>query len=168
MAVSTDALAVKTPADSFSSTLSGSFPDEGTSEESAFLFLGVAQMLLGVLMAVFGVLSIVHSSSLSEVGSGLWGGAVAMASGVVGVLAGLRSCYSVRDSSSSAFAVTAFLALCLVSLAVSNLVVVLAVIGLVRDGQSANVLAIEEEQASIEDRALVVLQLAKQLSALWR
>ncbi|XP_069697494.1 uncharacterized protein [Periplaneta americana] len=141
-----DALVVKSPADSFSSTLSGSFRSAASSaEESSLLFLGAAQMLLGVLMAVFGVLTIVHDASLSGVGAGLWGGAIAMASGVVGVLAGLRSCYAVRDAAPSPLAVTAFLALCLISLAVSNLVVVLAVIGLVRDGQTAQVRAIEEE-----------------------
>jgi hypothetical protein len=155
MARPPDTVVAKSPGDSFSSTiktrsstLSGSFRGEASSEENAFLFLGVAQMMLGVLMAVFGVLAIVHDSSLSGVGAGLWGGAVAMATGVVGVLAGLRSCYSVTESSPSRLAVTAFLALCLISLAVSNLVVVLAVIGLVRDGQSADVRAIEEEKAS--------------------
>lgn len=155
MASPQDILVVKSPGDSFSSTLqtrsstlSGSFRGEASSEENAFLFLGVAQMLLGVLMAVFGVLAIVHESSLSGVGAGLWGGAVAMATGVVGVLAGLRSCYSVTESSPSRLAVTAFLALCLISLAVSNLVVVLSVIGLVRDGQSADVRAIQKENVS--------------------
>jgi hypothetical protein len=166
MEVPADAAVAKSPADSFSSTLSTSLRDDATSEESSFLFLGIAQMLLGVLMAVFGVLAIVHSSSLSEVGAGLWGGAVAMASGVVGVLAGLRSCYSVTASSPSTLAVTAFLALCLVSLAVSNLVVVLAVIGLVRDGRSADVHAIENDQASSEDRVLQLLQVTRQLFAL--
>ena len=159
LAVTPDPLVVKSPADSFSSTLktrsytvSCIFQDDVSSEENSFLFLGVAQMLLGVLMAVFGVLAIVHEASLSNVGAGLWGGAVAMAAGVVGVLAGLRSCYSVRDAAPSTLTITSFLALCLVSLAVSNLVVVLAVIGLVRDGQSANVRAIEDEQASGEFR----------------
>lgn len=172
MAAPAEALVVKSPADSFSSTLktrsstlSGSFRDDAASDESSFLFLGIAQMLLGVLMAVFGVLAIVHSSSLSEVGAGLWGGAVAMASGVVGVLAGLRSCYSVRDSSPSTLAVTAFLALCLVSLAVSNLVVVLAVIGLLRDGQSVDIRTIEDGQASSEDRVFLGLQLTQKRSA---
>lgn len=155
MAHPPDTLVVKSPPDSFSSTLktrsstlSGSFHVEASSEENTFLFLGVSQMLLGVLMAVFGVLAIVHDSSLSGVGAGLWGGAVAMAAGVVGVLAGLRTCYSVTDSTPSRLAVTAFLALCLISLAVSNLVVVLAIIGLVRDGQSADVHAVEDGQAS--------------------
>jgi CD20-like family. len=158
--VTPDALVVKSPADSFSSTLktrsstvSGSFQDDGQSEENSFLFLGVAQMLLGVLMAVFGILAILHEASLSNIGAGLWGGAVAMAAGVVGVLAGLRNCYSVRDTSPPpTLTITSFLALCLVSLAVSNLVVVLAVIGLVRDGQRSDGRAIEDEQASIEFR----------------
>jgi hypothetical protein len=156
--VTPDSLIVKSPADSFSSTLkthsstvSGSFHDDAQSENS-FLFLGVAQMLLGVLMAVFGVLAIVHEASLSGVGAGLWGGAVAMAAGVVGVLAGLRNCYSVRDTSPPILTITSFLALCLVSLAVSNLVVVLAVIGLVRDGQRSDLGTVEDEQASSEFR----------------
>lgn len=155
--VTPDTLVVKSPADSFSSTLktrsstvSGSFQDETQSEENSFLFLGVAQMLLGVLMAVFGVLAIVHEASLSNVGAGLWGGAVGMGAGVVGLLAGLRNCYSVRDPSPPTVTITSFLALCLVSLAVSNLVVVLAVIGLVRDGQRWDVSVIEDEQASSE------------------
>lgn len=159
--VTPDSLIVKSPADSFSSTLktrsstvSGSFRDDARSEENSFLFLGVAQMLLGVLMAVFGVLAMVHEASLSGVGAGLWGGAVAMAAGVVGVLAGLRNCYSVRDTSPPVLTITSFLALCLVSLAVSNLVVVLAVIGLVRDGQRSELGAVEDEQASSEFQTL--------------
>ena len=172
-----DTLVVKSPADSFSSTLktrsstvSGSFQDDTQSEQNSFLFLGVAQMLLGVLMAVFGVLAIVHEASLSNVGAGLWGGAVAMGAGVVGLLAGLRNCYSVRDPSPPTLTITSFLALCLVSLAVSNLVVVLAVIGLVRDGQRSNVSAIEDEQASSEfkDTSLktsVASQLANKFAA---
>ena len=146
---------VKSPPDSFSSTLktrsstiSSSLQDDPGTRDNPFLSLGVSQMLLGVLMAVFGVLAIVHEASLSSVGAGLWGGAVAMASGLVGVLAGLRSWYSVRDTAPSRLSITAFLALCLVSLAVSNLVVVLAITGLVRDGQNADVRAIEEENVS--------------------
>ncbi|KAJ9581510.1 hypothetical protein L9F63_023314, partial [Diploptera punctata] len=137
----TDTLVVKSPPDSFSSTLktrsstlSSSLQDDSQNQDNPFLSLGF-----------FGVLAIVHEASLSSVGAGLWGGAVAMASGLVGVLAGLRSWYSVRDVTPSRLSVTAFLALCLVSLAVSNLVVVLAITGLVRDGQNADVRAIEEE-----------------------
>ena len=150
-----ETLVVKSPPDSFSSTLktrsstlSGSLQDDSRNQENPFLSLGVSQMLLGVLMAVFGVLAIVHEASMASVGAGLWGGAVAMASGLVGVLTGLRSWYSVRDVAPSRLSITAFLALCLVSLAVSNLVVVLAITGLVRDGQNADVRAIEEEKVS--------------------
>lgn len=50
-------------------------------ENSVFLITGGIQMMLGILMAVFGVLVIVHDSSLAGAGSGLWGGAVAMLSG---------------------------------------------------------------------------------------
>lgn len=48
---------------------------------SIFVILGGIQIMLGILMAVFGVLVIAHDSSLSGAGSGLWGGAVAMFSG---------------------------------------------------------------------------------------
>lgn len=50
-------------------------------ESSIYIILGGIQMMLGILMAVFGVLVIAHNSSLSGAGSGLWGGAVAMFSG---------------------------------------------------------------------------------------
>lgn len=146
-----DMLIVKTPAaDSLPSTLksrssgggSGS-ADNGTGllddDESAVLLLGCVQVGLGVLMAACGVLALVHEAAMAPVGAGLWGGAVAMAAGVVGVLAGLRGCYSVHGAPAptglSSVATTAFLALCLLALAISNLVVVLAVTGLVRDAQ---------------------------------
>lgn len=50
-------------------------------ELSILLITGGIQMMLGILMAVFGVLIIVHNASLAGAGSGLWGGAVAMLSG---------------------------------------------------------------------------------------
>lgn len=50
-------------------------------ENSIFIIWGGIQMMLGILMAVFGVLVIAHDSNLSGAGSGLWGGAVAMFSG---------------------------------------------------------------------------------------
>lgn len=52
-----------------------------TSDENAFLFLGCVQALLGVLMAVFGVLAMLHRASMSSVGAGVWGGAVTFVSG---------------------------------------------------------------------------------------
>lgn len=50
-------------------------------ELSILLITGGIQMMLGILMAVFGVLIIVHDASLAGAGSGLWGGAVALLSG---------------------------------------------------------------------------------------
>nr|CAD7595176.1 unnamed protein product [Timema genevievae] len=134
-----DMMIVKSPApeDSLSSTLRtrSSGGQSGAQEDTnVFLLLGGSQMVLGVLMAVFGVLALVHEAALSGAGAGLWGGAVAMAAGGAGVLAGLRGCYSGRGRVPAVF-LTAFLALCLVAVAVSNLVVVLTITGIVRDGQ---------------------------------
>ncbi|XP_067005806.2 uncharacterized protein [Anabrus simplex] len=163
----TDMLIVKTPSsDSPPSTLKsrssggGNVGGGGTTtsgilddEESAVLLLGCVQVGLGVLMAACGVLALVHEAALAPVGAGLWGGAVAMAAGVVGVLAGLRGCYSVHGAPAptglSSVATTAFLALCLLSLAISNLVLVLAVTGLVRDTQrpqTARILLTDKEE----------------------
>ncbi|KAK6643245.1 hypothetical protein RUM43_004750 [Polyplax serrata] len=106
-------------------------------ESSIYIILGGIQMMLGILMAVFGVLVIAHDSSLSGAGSGLWGGATAMFAGLIGILAGLRGCYTAEKglAKTSRSLLTCFLALCLVSFALSNLVVVLTATGLIRDVQ---------------------------------
>lgn len=52
-----------------------------TSDENAFLFLGCVQALLGVLMAVFGVLAMLHHASMASSGAGIWGGAISFVSG---------------------------------------------------------------------------------------
>ncbi|KAJ1527482.1 hypothetical protein ONE63_007455 [Megalurothrips usitatus] len=127
-----------------------------TSDENAFLFLGCVQALLGVLMAVFGVLAVLHRASMSGVAAGIWGGGVSFISGVVGIIAGLRSCYSssLRGGSGSGrppIAPTAFMALSLVTLAVANLVLVLAAIGLVRDARTPDIQLLEEDQAGASE-----------------
>jgi len=60
---------------------SDSSPSCRDDELSVLLITGGIQMMLGILMAVFGVLIIVHDASLAGAGSGLWGGAVALLSG---------------------------------------------------------------------------------------
>ncbi|KAL0279480.1 UNVERIFIED_CONTAM: hypothetical protein PYX00_001025 [Menopon gallinae] len=117
-------------------------------DNSTYVITGSVQLMLGILMAVFGVLVIAYGSSLSGVGSGLWGGAVAMFSGLFGILAGLKGCYSTTKTETkvSPTLLTGFLALCLVSFALSNLVMVLTATGLIRDLQTP---VIVEEKNSI-------------------
>lgn len=85
-------------------------------------------------MVVFGVLSMLHEASLSSVGAGLWSGAMAMGNGVVGLMASLNGCLS-PDRTLSPLSVTIYLALCLVSVGVSNLAIILTAIGLLKDSQ---------------------------------
>lgn len=85
-------------------------------------------------MVVFGVLSMLHDASLSSVGAGLWSGAMAMGNGVVGLMASLNGCLS-PERTLSPLSVTIYLALCLVSVGVSNLAIILTAIGLLKDSQ---------------------------------
>ncbi|VVC35637.1 CD20-like family [Cinara cedri] len=96
--------------------------------------IGLMQLVTGCLMVVFGVLSMLHEASLSSVGAGLWSGAMAMGNGVVGLMASLNGCLS-PDRTLSPLSVTIYLALCLVSVGVSNLAIVLTAIGLLKDSQ---------------------------------
>ncbi|KAJ8897513.1 hypothetical protein PR048_002860 [Dryococelus australis] len=134
-----DAMIVKSPGgpgDSPPSTLKPGHAPAGAGDggdAGGFLLLGSGQVLLGVAMAVLGAMALVHEAAMSGAGAGLWGGAVAMATGAAGLAAGLRGCYSPRGRVPPAFA-AAFLALCLVAVAVANLVVVLTVTGIIRDG----------------------------------
>lgn len=92
------------------------------------------QVVTGCLMVVFGVLSMLHEASLSSVGAGLWSGAMAMGNGVVGLMASLNGCLS-PNRTLSPLSVTIYLALCLVSVGVSNLAIILTAIGLLKDSQ---------------------------------
>lgn len=67
-----------------------------------------------------------------QVGGGLWGGSIASVTGVAGVVAAARDWCPLKDTAQK-IAHTAFLALSLVSLAIAQLVVVLASTGLARD-----------------------------------
>ncbi|XP_029343769.1 uncharacterized protein LOC100569865 [Acyrthosiphon pisum] len=96
--------------------------------------IGLMQVVTGCLMVVFGVLSMLHEASLSSVGAGLWSGAMAMGNGVVGLMASLNGCLS-PDRTLSPLSVTIYLALCLVSVGVSNLAIILTAIGLLKDSQ---------------------------------
>lgn len=67
-----------------------------------------------------------------QVGGGLWGGSIVSVTGVAGVLAAARDWCPLKTTAQK-IAHTAFLALSLVSLALAQLVVVLASTGLARD-----------------------------------
>ncbi|KAI4456685.1 hypothetical protein MML48_8g00000852 [Holotrichia oblita] len=101
------------------------------------LYLGILQILFGMLMSVFGVLAIIHGSNLSQIGGGLWGGCLAVATGTTGVLTAARDCCPLKRTPQR-IAHTVFLALSLISLAVSQLVMVLSATGLSRDLEKTN------------------------------
>lgn len=145
--LSTEQLICKSPQDSSrtnssvnSSIKGGSTPQvkkiESNQKKSegfnVVLYTGLMQVLFGFLMVVFGVLVILHDASLSQIGGGLWGGCLATATGVVGILASAKQLCPLKETPQRV-AHTVYLALSLISLAVSQLVLVLAATGLARD-----------------------------------
>ncbi|CAG9092910.1 unnamed protein product [Plutella xylostella] len=58
--------------------------------------LGLAQLVLGALLAGGGALAVLKGAALARVGAGLWAGCVAVVAGVVGLLAGISDCYGVE------------------------------------------------------------------------
>lgn len=110
--------------------------DTNGSEKSMTLTLtglGTLQVICGILMIVFGILGLIHSASMANIGGGLWSGAAAMSCGFVALTAGIkRFCYH-HDRTS--LQLTIYLALCLVCLAVDTLALLLTSTGLLRDSQ---------------------------------
>ncbi|CAH0564607.1 unnamed protein product [Brassicogethes aeneus] len=133
--LSTDQLICKTPQLSPSISVK-SLKDETTKKKTVringFLYLGILQVLFGILMMVFGVLVILHRASLSQYGGGFWGGGLAVATGISGILSAAKT-FCPLKSTAQTVAHTVYLALSLISLAVSQLVVVIAATGLARD-----------------------------------
>ncbi|KAB0793856.1 hypothetical protein PPYR_13476 [Photinus pyralis] len=134
--LSTDHLICKTPQESPNVSVK-SLPRDGEVKKvdgdgDIILYLGVSQIVFGLLMAVFGALVLVHDARLARLGGGLWGGGLAVTSGTAGVLAAARSWCPLRRSAQK-IAQTVFLALSLILVAVSQLVVVFAATGLARD-----------------------------------
>lgn len=103
--------------------------DEGTVR---VLTYGGLQLLCGLLMVVFGVLALVHKAAMGQYGAGLWGGGAALTAGLTGVMAGLRGYYHPGESL-GVTALTVYLAVCLVGIAVTTLALVLTSTGLLRD-----------------------------------
>lgn len=119
-----------------SSTLQSRQSEERPRDEAAMRVLayGALQLACGVLMAALGVLGLVHGAALARYGAGLWGGAAGLSAGLAGVMAGLRAYYQPGERLSHS-GVSAYLALCLVGVAVSCLALVLTSTGLLRDIQ---------------------------------
>ncbi|XP_023316440.1 uncharacterized protein LOC106653115 [Trichogramma pretiosum] len=102
-------------------------------DSNLLMLTSCGQLLLGVILVVFGVLVLVHGASLGQTGAGLWAGFGALCAGGLGVVAAL-STSSLTGKSSSGFA-SAHLASSLVALALSNLAAITALTAVVRDSQ---------------------------------
>ncbi|XP_044253415.1 uncharacterized protein LOC123004288 [Tribolium madens] len=129
--LSTDQLICKSPQESNSSVKSLEKIIVG-GDDGSLLCLGLLQFIFGFLMVVFGGLVLQYDASLSQLGGGIWAGCLAMATGIVGILASARDWCPLK-STPQKITHTIFLALSLVSLAISQLVVALAATGSARD-----------------------------------
>lgn len=82
------------------------------------------------------ILELIYISPF-QIGGGLWGGCIAVATGTVGVLTAAKDCCPLKRRAHHV-AYTVFLALSLISLAVAQLVLVLSATGLSRDLEKVN------------------------------
>ncbi|XP_037071351.1 uncharacterized protein LOC119089276, partial [Pollicipes pollicipes] len=99
--------------------------------------LGSGRLLVGCLLLVFGVLALLQGSSQAYLGGGLWGGICVIVSGALGIISSRRPC--------AYFYLASFMAMSIVSLAVSGLVVIFSAIGLVRDDASSRAIYVDSE-----------------------
>ncbi|XP_017763419.1 PREDICTED: uncharacterized protein LOC108553138 isoform X2 [Eufriesea mexicana] len=100
-------------------------------EPNILMFTSCGQLLLGIVLVVFGILVLVHGAALGASGAGLWAGVGALAAGALGVVATLATSTSKTNSSFS----TAHLAASLIALALSNMAAITALTAIVRDSQ---------------------------------
>ncbi|EFN68757.1 hypothetical protein EAG_04127 [Camponotus floridanus] len=107
---------------------------ETKNDSNLFMFTSCGQLLLGIVLVVFGVLALVHGASLGSSGAGLWAGAGALVAGSLGVVATLATS---STKTNSAFA-SAHLASSLIALALSNMAAITALTAVVRDSQRAS------------------------------
>lgn len=107
---------------------------EAKDDSNLLMFTSCGQLLLGIVLVVFGVLVLVHDASLGGSGAGLWAGAGALVAGALGVVATLATS---STKPNSAFA-SAHLASSLIALALSNMAAITALTAVVRDSQRAS------------------------------
>ncbi|XP_050302580.1 uncharacterized protein LOC126740542 [Anthonomus grandis grandis] len=131
---STDRLICKTPQGSTTGSVATT-KEKLMTPNRVLMLLGVLQFLFGFIMVLFGVYVIAYKASLSNLGGGIWGGILAMTTGISGTLASAKHFCPFKQSAQR-MAHTTFLALSLISIAVSQLVVFIASTGLTRDFNS--------------------------------
>ncbi|KAF7286462.1 hypothetical protein GWI33_005102 [Rhynchophorus ferrugineus] len=135
--MSTDRLICKSPRES----PAGSFIDKKGKQiitpNRVLMVLSILQFILGFLMVLFGMYVIAYKASLSQIGGGIWGGIIAMVTGIAGTLAAAKNVCPFKTTAEKV-AQTTFLAMSLISLAVSQLIVVIAATGLARDVNSTS------------------------------
>ncbi|XP_032677004.1 uncharacterized protein LOC116846804 isoform X5 [Odontomachus brunneus] len=104
---------------------------EAKDDSNLLMFTSCGQLLLGVVLVVFGILVLVHGASLGGSGAGLWAGAGALVAGALGVVATLATSSTKTNSAFS----SAHLASSLIALALSNMAAITALTAVVRDSQ---------------------------------
>ncbi|KAM0727218.1 hypothetical protein ACS0PU_007379 [Formica fusca] len=107
---------------------------EAKDDSNLLMFTSCGQLLLGIVLVVFGILALVHGASLGGSGAGLWAGAGALVAGALGVVATLATS---STKTNSAFA-SAHLASSLIALALSNMAAITALTAVVRDSQRSS------------------------------
>ncbi|XP_043261517.1 uncharacterized protein LOC122402631 [Colletes gigas] len=123
---------------------------ESKDDSNLFMFTSCGQLLLGVVLVVFGILVLVHGASLGGSGAGLWAGVGALVAGALGVVATLATSSSKANSSFS----TAHLAASLIALALSNMAAITALTAIVRDSQrtpEVTLLTIPDEDGNVDE-----------------
>lgn len=106
---------------------------------NVLLYLALMQIFLGLLMCTFGVLVIMNEASLAQIGGGLWGGCLAVSAGTAGILAAAKSWCPLRTGAQKV-AQTVSLTLNMITLAIAQLVLVLAATGLARDVHKSEII----------------------------
>ncbi|KAF5285915.1 hypothetical protein FQA39_LY04376 [Lamprigera yunnana] len=156
--LSTEQLICKTPQESPNSSVKSLRNEEIKQRKSnrsnntynSLLYLGVSQILFGLLMVAFGALVLVHEAKLANLRGGLWGGCLSVVSGTTGVLAAAKSWCPLKNNAQK-IAHTVFLASSLICVAVSQLVFVFAATGLARDIQKSYTDTEDEEFLESKD-----------------
>ncbi|XP_076169960.1 uncharacterized protein LOC143148010 [Ptiloglossa arizonensis] len=123
---------------------------ESTDDSNLLMFTSCGQLLLGVVLVVFGILVLVHGASLGGSGAGLWAGVGALVAGALGVVATLATSSTKTNSSFS----TAHLAASLIALALSNMAAITALTAIIRDSQrtpEVTLLAIPDGNGNIDE-----------------
>ncbi|XP_066261561.1 uncharacterized protein [Euwallacea similis] len=135
--MSTDHLICKSPQESANGSIVSMKHKIILTPNRILMGLGLLQFVFGFLMVVFGCYVIAYKASLNYLGGGIWGGLLSMITGISGALAGANHFCPFKNTAQKV-AHTTFLALSLISIAVSQLIVVIASTGLARDVNSVD------------------------------